>query len=746
MVPALSLLMIRQLNFGLGRFPRMNFGGDAHDSQEHPDWRDLCLDLSIASGVALVVATESLGALSWLSTLEVRAVWLAWLVVLEAGVLHQRTRIFSNVHQSGTSLARSSRIVLAGLGGIVMLVGVSALFAPPNSIDSLNYHMSRVVNWQERHSVAAYPAGYLPQLYQPPWAEFAILNLQIATGSDRLAGGVQWLCMLGSIILASSIARDLGASKKGQVLAAAFAGSLPTGILEASGALNDVVATFWLTAFVASVLQILSRPARGGWVGYAFAGAALGLALATKGTNYIYAVGFVVLLLGVSFRNLHPRHLPHLALAGALVISVNAGYFVRNYQLFGALLGPGVDEATGSSYVVDSITWNGFLSNLARNLELEIATPDPIFNAELFDRIEKFHEWLGIATDSPLTTWNGTAFKPVRLSFQESQSGNVLAVVGLVLTLVAASAGGQLRRNPRLSLHLCCWATGLVLFCLLLKWQPWNARLHLTWMVLGGPIVGAVWTRHIGRLAWIPLCAALAWLCIRWIVDGGALGARRVLAGGGALALMVVGGWIVSHRLRGTKRLLVSVTRARGYATRFAHAYWDALFGLALLAAGLPWALWNETRPVLGVYSVALVPRLQQYFVNAPELEAPYRWAAARIQQAGCSRVGLLAGPGSIDYPVWVLLRDGGRDVSIRDVQVPNVSARLAGSTFTPCAVLVLAPEVQNADLALAGQQFRRVLDPDKPESASPSVAVFLPSPSATRDTAAWAGAWLFEW
>jgi hypothetical protein len=185
---------------------------------------------------------------------------------------------------------------------------------------------------------------------------------------------------------------------------------------------------------------------------------------------------------------------------------------------------------------------------------------------------------------------------------------------------------------------------------------------------------------------------------------------------------------LIVHRLRATKRLVQLGHHTRSSANRWAHEYGATVLGLALLTAGLPWALWNETRPIVGDDSVVLAPRLQQYFANAPELEAPYRWVAAMIEQEGCARVALLAGPGSIDYPVWVLVRDGGRDVQIENVQVPNVSARLASPRYTPCAVLALAPVVPSADVALAGVQFRRVADPDLLESMSPSVALFLPT------------------
>src|SRR5207302_2680613 len=135
-----------------------------HNSRDMGDWREQWLDLSIACGVAVVVVTESLGAFSWLSTWAVRFIWLAWLVVMAAVVLRRRRCTRSNLQEPGSSLGLSSRIVLAGLACIVILVGISALCAPPNAIDALNYHMSRVANWQQRPSVDAYATGYLPQL------------------------------------------------------------------------------------------------------------------------------------------------------------------------------------------------------------------------------------------------------------------------------------------------------------------------------------------------------------------------------------------------------------------------------------------------------------------------------------------------------------------------------------------------------------------------------------------------------
>src|SRR5262249_45093835 len=141
-----------------------------------------------------------------------------------------------------------------------------------------------------------------PQLYHPPWAEFAITHLQILSDSDRFANGIQWLSMVGSVVGVSLIAKLLGGDRKAQVFASVFAATIPMGILQASSTQNDFVVAFWLVCFVAYTLRIVTNRSDQesqtvvAWEPVLGAGASLGLALMTKGTAYIYSAPFVVWL------------------------------------------------------------------------------------------------------------------------------------------------------------------------------------------------------------------------------------------------------------------------------------------------------------------------------------------------------------------------------------------------------------------------------------------------------------------
>ena len=97
----------------------------------------------------------------------------------------------------------------------------------------------------------------------PPFAEYVIANSSVLVGGDRLANVPQWFAMFGSIVVGSLLAERLGGGS-GQALAAIVFATVPTGILEATGAKNDCVVAFWLACATLSLLD-LSRAGGRPW-------------------------------------------------------------------------------------------------------------------------------------------------------------------------------------------------------------------------------------------------------------------------------------------------------------------------------------------------------------------------------------------------------------------------------------------------------------------------------------------------
>ena len=256
----------------------------------------------------------------------------------------------------------------------------------------MTYHMSRVVHWIQDRSVANYPTHILRQLHQNPWSEFAILHFQVLSGSDRFANLIQWFSMIGTIVGVSLLAKQLGASSRGQILAAVISVTIPMGILQGSSTQNDYVVSFWLVCFIyyAILLKENSKPL------YLLAtGAGLGLSILTKATAYIYAFPFMAWISLSLIKSRHARGLLQIILIITTAFVINLGHYARNYDLYGSPLGPG-QEGDSYKYSNDIFTVSSVTSNVIRNIGLHIGTPFNRVNAFLENGIYQLHRIIGI--------------------------------------------------------------------------------------------------------------------------------------------------------------------------------------------------------------------------------------------------------------------------------------------------------------------------------------------------------------
>src|SRR5579871_6236547 len=117
------------------------------------------------------------------------------------------------------------------------------------------YHMPRVVYWAQSGSVAFFPTAYFNQISLQPVAEYMMLHTYVLTGGDHLVNLVAFLGFVGSIMTVSATAGRMGLGTKAQAFAALFCATLPNFILQASGAKNDSVLTFWILAAVYFALR-----------------------------------------------------------------------------------------------------------------------------------------------------------------------------------------------------------------------------------------------------------------------------------------------------------------------------------------------------------------------------------------------------------------------------------------------------------------------------------------------------------
>ena len=441
-------------------------------------WRISFLVTSVIWGCAVTLLTEFLSLFTALNRPCLAAGWM--ILAFPAGMLLFRTGLIPKIPKVPT-LSRTDKFMAMAICGILTCTLVIAVVSPPNNNDSLTYHMSRVMHWVQQGSVAHFPTNVLRQLELNPWAEFAILHLQILSGSDYLANLVQWFSMAGCIVGVSLIAGLFEVSLRGQLLSALVVATVPMAILQSSSTQNDLAVSFWLVCFVFfGLISVRERSLKWSML-MSFS---LGLAILTKGTAYIFAFPFVICFF---VQDLHQswRHasLKYLFLA-VIILSLNLGHFHRNYKLFDNPLHSGNDPYA-NSYVTPGVV----LSNISRNVALHLLTPSLTLNKYLVSALDSFHSVLGVGIDEPATTWPGTSINERRLAPHEDSSGNPLHIC-LFLT-IAPILLSKIRLNE-IRLYSAMVFTGFLLFCILLRWQPWHSRLHLPLFVLFAPVAGII--------------------------------------------------------------------------------------------------------------------------------------------------------------------------------------------------------------------------------------------------------------
>ena len=282
------------------------------------------------------------------------------------------------------SLDRFTTVTLVVFSVICLLLLVVVVIAPANNMDSLLYHMSRVMHWAQDRSLDHYPVAFEVQLTHPILAELSILQLRLLWGNDQLASLPQWISLILCAVAVSLGAKLLGAGRKGQLAAAAFAISIPIGLMEATSTQNDYVTALWLTILAVFVLYACQEEA--GWAEVLSIAAALGLGLLTKGTFYPYAVAWGIWL-GIHW--LRQRQSVLLLKRGVViavvVVVLNAGYWTRNLVTYGGPLGPSqwVADMSSARFGVGSVA-----SNLVKDVLLNLVTPSPRINQSMVSLVQ----------------------------------------------------------------------------------------------------------------------------------------------------------------------------------------------------------------------------------------------------------------------------------------------------------------------------------------------------------------------
>lgn len=416
---------------------------------------------------------------------------------------------------------------LAIAAAMLLFTGLTAFLTPPTTADSLCYHLPRQVYWIENHSIAPYPCFDRRQLEMPPLAEFIGAQVMLLSGNDHQVNLIQWVAYLLCALAASAIARDMGAGPLGQSLAAIFALMNPAAATQATNPKNDIVVALWTLILLRGAVRIwLSREFRARDA--ILHGVTLGLLLLTKGTAYIVAPPICLFLGIAALRATKARAVP-LGIAMILAAAaLNTPHWARNIKYVQAPLGL-PDSKGGFNLGNTTYAPRAIASNLIRNMTIHTSTPWITTNFKETRFVEWAHRRLGINEADTRTTSPPNWKYSVQPTW--NSDGNNAAPVHLALGLIMMLCvrPGRLRKRPAWPVFLIPYAC-ILLFAIMLKWQPWHARLHIPIVATAAPVL-AVWLarRRILMVLITPLLTFFAVEGVLWNEFKPILGPRSVV-------------------------------------------------------------------------------------------------------------------------------------------------------------------------------------------------------------------------
>jgi len=119
-----------------------------------------------------------------------------------------------------------------------------------------------------------------------------------------------------------------------------------------------------------------------------------------------------------------------------------------------------------------------------------------------------------------------------------------------------------------------------------------------------------------------------------------------------------------------------------------------------LLMYALPYVLLSNMRPLVGlrpwmtrVGSVLTTDQEQLLFAIAPGYQDEYQFIADRIQEIGCSRVGLVLSGRDLEYLFWWLLDAPQSGIELRYIEAPPPLEPYLEQAYEPCAVICTSCE-----------------------------------------------------
>ncbi len=450
---------------------------------------DLIIKSTLLFSTIIVMLVEILSFFNSLNLISILSFWLLFFILLIYLLIKRKVfqAIKGKLFSLNKKISVEDKLLIIIIITVVLLLLYQGIIYPPNNWDSLTYHMSRIMYWLGNENLNHFPTHILRHLYQPPFAEYLIMNVNVLQGNDYFSNSIQLLFLLFTLISLNEILKWLEIKKLIRIVTFLFCLSIPSVVLQATSSKNDIVCAFFVVTSILFLIKCYEKPKT---INFMFLGLAIGLGMLTKGTFYIFifpALLFFVLLFFT--KNLKQKTYSKIFLGFISVLfifMINVGHFSRNYSLNHNILN--IDDTENKMFWNEEMNVKFFMSNLLKNIGLHVGFPlTTSYNVAL----EGFHEKYNISIDNPKLNFLGLKYSsPKKFETHEDLVPNTFHFVLLLGISVFLLFYSLFKKNYKLLMLLCVVILQIILFTFYLKWQPWHTRLHIPVFILSSIFIG----------------------------------------------------------------------------------------------------------------------------------------------------------------------------------------------------------------------------------------------------------------
>lgn len=456
----------------------------------------------------IVVLVETLSLFKAITLTSLIISWSLFSIIILFFLIKKRKEfivLFINrkqlLQQRYKSFSFYEKIILWVISLFVLMLLFQGIIYPPNNWDSLTYHMSRIMYWIGNQSVSHFPTHILRHVYQPPFAEYFVLNLNLLNGNDYFSNNIQLLYLVFTFFSIWLLLNHLAIPRLYKLLAIFIAITIPAVELQASTTKNDIVCSFFILSTIVFCFKSYHSK---NFSNFFFLGLAIGLAMLTKGTAYIFLAPilliFGIFLLVEIFKTKDLRILLNGLATILIILSLNGGHYIRNYKIDGNILN--IDKNEAAAFSNQKMNGKLLLSNLMKNTGLHLGYPVETKSDTI---IRKLHSLMDVPIDNPDTNYYNVKYDgPKENTTNEDLTPNLVHLILLSLSLIVLlfSCFKDLKRNIPIALLIVILLSQIVFFAAFLKWQPWHTRLHIPIFLLSVVLI----TLAINKSKWFRYC------------------------------------------------------------------------------------------------------------------------------------------------------------------------------------------------------------------------------------------------